>query len=170
MSEPIDLNKRRPAVHYTVTVTQHWNGAVEIYVHDVSDDQRSRDSVADALARGFAPWFRVEHVHKLALGVVDALMDAPRDHPERAYLAALVDAVRAMERHLFPLDEQQSAMLLTAERAVRNSPPDWCKADFINAWGRVTEEVGAPWDASPGRVIELIRAAVTASQKETPGA
>lgn len=30
-------------------------------------------------------------------------------------------------------------------------------ADLINAWGRITEALGIPWDASAGKVVEEIR-------------
>lgn len=51
MADPIDLNKRRAPVIYTVTITHHWDDRLEFFVHDVADDDRSRAAVADALRR-----------------------------------------------------------------------------------------------------------------------
>ena len=45
------LAARRPPVSYTVRITHHWDDSLEIFVEDVADDERSRQSVADALAR-----------------------------------------------------------------------------------------------------------------------
>lgn len=50
-TEVIDLADRRPPVCYTVHLTDHWNGTLELMVDDVSDDERSRLAVADALER-----------------------------------------------------------------------------------------------------------------------
>jgi hypothetical protein len=34
-----------------VRITHHWDDTLEVFVEDVTDDERSRQSVADALAR-----------------------------------------------------------------------------------------------------------------------
>ena len=47
----IDLGKHRAPVTYTVTITHHWDDTLEVFVQDVSDDERSRAAVADALRR-----------------------------------------------------------------------------------------------------------------------
>jgi hypothetical protein len=47
----INLSDRRPPVKYTVRITHHWDDSLEVFVEDVTDDERSRQSVADALAR-----------------------------------------------------------------------------------------------------------------------
>jgi len=47
----INLADRRQPVSYTVRITQHWDGSLEVFVEDVADDERSRQSVADALTR-----------------------------------------------------------------------------------------------------------------------
>ena len=47
----INLAARRPPVSYTVRITHHWDDTLEVFVEDVADDERSRQSVADALAR-----------------------------------------------------------------------------------------------------------------------
>lgn len=59
MSEVIDLSDRRPPVTYTVTITHHWDDRLEVFVADVSDDERSRDSVGDALLRAAGMFFDV---------------------------------------------------------------------------------------------------------------
>lgn len=46
----IDLADKRQPVCYTVRLRQHWNGALEVFVEDIADDERSRQAVADALA------------------------------------------------------------------------------------------------------------------------
>lgn len=46
----IELSDHREPVCYTVRLRQHWNGALEVFVEDISDDLRSRQAVADALA------------------------------------------------------------------------------------------------------------------------
>lgn len=47
----IDLANHRPPVCYTVRLTEHWDGRLEIFVEDVADDDRSRRAVADSLRR-----------------------------------------------------------------------------------------------------------------------
>lgn len=98
----VHLGERRRPVHYTISITHHWNGTVEAWVHDVSDDQRSRKAVADCLERIAALW---------------------------------VEAARGED----------------------DPEPEWGISDALNAWGRVTAELGLPWAASASRVIEKIR-------------
>lgn len=50
-AEVIDLAQKRRPVCYTVRITHHWDDRLEVFVEDVSDDERSRTSVADALYR-----------------------------------------------------------------------------------------------------------------------
>ena len=47
----VNLSERRPPVVYTVRITHHWDDRIEVWVEDVADDERSRQSVAAALAR-----------------------------------------------------------------------------------------------------------------------
>ncbi len=47
----IDLARHQKPVRYTIDVTQHFDGTIEAFIHDVSDDPRSQDSVTDALRR-----------------------------------------------------------------------------------------------------------------------
>lgn len=54
MSEVVDLNAKRPPVVYTVRIRHHWDDHLEVFVEDVSDDERSRGAVADDLERAAA--------------------------------------------------------------------------------------------------------------------
>ncbi len=45
----IDLADKRPPVCYTVHLTQHWDGRLQVTVQDVAEDERSRKAVAAAL-------------------------------------------------------------------------------------------------------------------------
>ena len=47
----IKLENHRPPVCYTVRLTQHWDGRLEIFVEDIADDERSKLAIADALRR-----------------------------------------------------------------------------------------------------------------------
>ena len=47
----INLSDRRAPVAYTVRIIHHWDDTLEVFVEDVAGDERSRQSVADALAR-----------------------------------------------------------------------------------------------------------------------
>lgn len=47
----ISLSDRRPPVCYTVRITQHWDDTLEVFVEDISSDERSRASAADAMRR-----------------------------------------------------------------------------------------------------------------------
>lgn len=53
MSDVIDLAVRRQPTVYHLTVTHDWRGGIEVEVHDIPDDHRSKASIAAAL-RGFA--------------------------------------------------------------------------------------------------------------------
>lgn len=45
----IDLNARRAPVTYTITVTHHWDGSLELFVEGIAESGRSNRTVADAL-------------------------------------------------------------------------------------------------------------------------
>ena len=44
------VDKRRP-VDYTIRIRHHWDDSLEVFVEDVSDDDRSKSAVADTLER-----------------------------------------------------------------------------------------------------------------------
>lgn len=50
----VDLSKKRDPVKYTIHLTHHWDGKLEIWVDDVSDTERSRESIAWALDQAAA--------------------------------------------------------------------------------------------------------------------
>lgn len=47
----IKLAEKRPPVCYTVRLTEHWDGRLEIFVEDIQDDPRSRQAVGHSLRR-----------------------------------------------------------------------------------------------------------------------
>lgn len=98
----IDLAGRRPPVVYTVTIAHHWDGTIEARVDGVSDDARSKDSVADAFAKVAELYMTGQQINTVILSRIDALMDAKPGTPEMAELGALVDACQALERWLVP--------------------------------------------------------------------
>lgn len=51
MNNVTKLSDRRPPVCYTIDLVHHWDDRLEIFVRDVNDDERSRESIADALVR-----------------------------------------------------------------------------------------------------------------------
>ena len=49
MSEVIRLETRRKPVTYTLHVSHHWDGKVELFIDDLDADIREDDSVMQAL-------------------------------------------------------------------------------------------------------------------------
>lgn len=49
MAKMIDLADHRAPICYTVRLTQHWDGKLQVLVEDIADDERSRKAVAKAL-------------------------------------------------------------------------------------------------------------------------
>lgn len=47
----VDLAARRAPVDYTIRIRHHWDDSFEVFVEDVSDDERSRCAVADTVER-----------------------------------------------------------------------------------------------------------------------
>lgn len=50
----IDLSARRQPVTYTITVTHHWDGTLELFVEGIAESGRSNRAVADALLEAAA--------------------------------------------------------------------------------------------------------------------
>lgn len=98
MGNIIDLAARRDAVTYTVTITQHWDGRIESYVHDVSDDERSRYAVADALMKvakeyiDNATFASGDKMLSVMLGLIDRVMATSHEVP--AQLTVSPDELR----------------------------------------------------------------------------
>lgn len=101
-----ELNERRRPVSYTIRLTHHWDGTIEVFVKDVAGDDRSRASVGYALLRG-AQSFNVfpsgaDALYRIALRRVDALISAEEGTPELAELSELASAVAEYESFRFP--------------------------------------------------------------------
>mgnify|MGYP000255225035 CR=1 FL=1 len=57
----IDLNAKRAPVTYTLTISHHWDGTIEIWVEGVTDSDRSQESVWYALKRFVDSKFKPEN-------------------------------------------------------------------------------------------------------------
>lgn len=102
----VRLAERRPPVTYSLTVTHHPDDRVEVEVHDVQDDPRSRDEVRRTFARLASRWLTPDDAHALLLALVDARMDEDGRSPDRAKeLRALADACGAYEAVMFPISD-----------------------------------------------------------------
>lgn len=51
LNNVVDLATKRAPVDYTIRIRHHWDDSLEIFVEDVSDDERSKRAVADTLER-----------------------------------------------------------------------------------------------------------------------
>jgi hypothetical protein len=47
----VDSAAKRAPVNYTIRIRHHWDDSLEVFVEDVSDDDRSKSAVADTLER-----------------------------------------------------------------------------------------------------------------------
>ena len=94
----IDLSQHRAPVTYTIHITHHWDDRLEVFVEDVSDDERSQDSVNDAIARVAEPRMKAAHIHRAMLARIDALMGAEAGTPECAELSRLATACQSYEQ------------------------------------------------------------------------
>jgi hypothetical protein len=47
----VDLAAKQAPVNYTIRIRHHWDDSLEVFVEDVSDDDRSKSAVADTLER-----------------------------------------------------------------------------------------------------------------------
>jgi hypothetical protein len=116
MTDVINLSGRRQPVTYTVTITHHWDGTIETFVHDVSDDERSRASVGDVLVR-VAETYLNKRLHgagddmlAIMLANIDHSMSCTEETPAilrvtPSELAAWADAVAKYEAVRFPINE-----------------------------------------------------------------
>ena len=110
----LELANRRSPTTYTVTITHHWDGTIESYVHDVADDQRSRDAVAYALRRVAETYLNKQvgasgdDMLAIMLANIDHAMSCTDETPAvfrvgPAELAAWADAVQKYEEARFPM-------------------------------------------------------------------
>jgi hypothetical protein len=104
MNQIVDLADRRPPVHYTIRLTHHWDGRIEVFVEDVADDGRSRAAVGAALSKAAEAWgAEPQDAVRLALAAyIDELLSA---------LAACVASLRGYRR------EHNESQACDAERA-----------------------------------------------------
>jgi hypothetical protein len=116
MSDVINLSERQKPVKYTLEITQHYDGTVEAFVRDVSDDARSMNAVISALLRVVEARLnrRVGHAGDAMLAVmlanIDHAMDCTEDNPAvfkvgPKELSTWVDAAMEYEQARFPLQE-----------------------------------------------------------------
>jgi hypothetical protein len=115
-AEIVEISKRREPVTYTVTLTHHWDDTVEVFVHDVADDDRSRAAVGDALARAAEAFMNrrigaaADAMHAIMLANIDSAMGCTDAAPSvmriaPAELASWADAVQSYESARWPLKE-----------------------------------------------------------------
>lgn len=114
MADIIDLARHQTPVRYTVEITQHFDGTVEAFVRDVSDDERSQDAVTDALRRVVEARLdrRVGHAADDMLAIMLANIDHAMSCTEDEHavfkvgpqeLATWADAVAKYEDARFPI-------------------------------------------------------------------
>lgn len=96
----VDLNSKRPPVTYTVQITHHWDGEVEVFVEGVADDERSRQAVREVLIRWATRHMTAKHIHSAMLTRIDALMNAEAETPEVRELSDLATACQAYETEM----------------------------------------------------------------------
>ena len=101
MAEIVDLSARRAPVSYTVEITHHWDDRLEVFVHNVANDDRSRASVNDAIARVAESRMTAAHIHRAMLARIDALMGAQAGTPEARELSRLAESCQAYESATF---------------------------------------------------------------------
>lgn len=102
MSEIVKLSDHQKPVSYTIHVTHHYSGKVEIFARDVSDDSRSIDAVIAFIIKWASQHMKARDIHVAMLERIDQLMDAEEDTPEVKELSALASACAAYEREAFP--------------------------------------------------------------------
>lgn len=117
MADIINLASHQTPVRYTVEITQHYDGTVEAYVRDVSDDERSQNAVTDALLRVVEARLgrRVGHAGDGMLAImlanIDMAMSCTEEEPAifKIYpdeVASWADAVAEYEEVRFPIHEE----------------------------------------------------------------
>jgi len=92
----VPLVKKQKPVSYTIDVTHHFDGTVEVFVRDVSDDNRSREAVMETIISWATKHMKAHHIHRAMLDRIDALMDAKKGE-ELQELSELATACEAYE-------------------------------------------------------------------------
>lgn len=112
----IELSKRQAPVTYTVTITQHYDGTIEAFIHDVADDDRSRAAVTSALRRVVEARLQQQVGHAaddmlaIMLANIDHAMGCSDDAPAvfnvgPGELSTWADAVMKYETARFPVTD-----------------------------------------------------------------
>ena len=96
------LNDRRTPVTYTIHVTHRWDGTLEAFVENISDDPRSQDSVNATIARLAETRMHETNIHSAMLNRIDALMGAEAGSQEVDELKRLAAACEVYEALRFP--------------------------------------------------------------------
>jgi hypothetical protein len=96
----IPLDTKRKPVSYTIDVTHHYDGTVEVFVRDVSDDPKSRETVMDTIISWASKHMQADHIHRAMLDRIDTLMDV-KEGPELRELSELATACEAYEAEIF---------------------------------------------------------------------
>lgn len=92
----VPLAKKQKPVSYTIDVTHHFDGTVEVFVRDVSDDDRSREAVMETIISWATKHMKAHHIHRAMLDRIDALMGAEKCE-ELQELSDLATACQAYE-------------------------------------------------------------------------
>jgi hypothetical protein len=93
----ISLDAKRKPVRYTIDVTHYYDGIIEVFVRDVSDDPRSCEIVMSTIISWAAKHMKAEHIHRAMLNRIDTLMNAEAGTPEGSELSDLATACQAYE-------------------------------------------------------------------------
>lgn len=103
----VSLASRQKPVHYTIAVTHHYDGEIEVFFQDIADDDRSRASAMETLIRAAMKHMTADHIHFAMLDRIDALMAAESD-PETTELRRLATACEAYEKSKEPTASEQT--------------------------------------------------------------
>jgi hypothetical protein len=96
----IPLAKKQKPVSYKIDVTHHFDGTVEVFVSDISDDDRSREVVMETIISWATKHMKEHHIHRAMLDRIDALMGAESGE-ELQELSNLAAACEAYEAEFF---------------------------------------------------------------------
>jgi len=96
----VPLARKQKPISYTIEVTHHFDGTVEVFVRDVSDDDRSREAVMETIISWATKHMKAHHIHRAMLDRIDALMDA-KEGEDLEELSNLATACQAYEEEVF---------------------------------------------------------------------
>lgn len=96
----IPLASKQKPVSYTIDVTHHFDGTVEVFVRDVSDDARTKEVVMETIIKWATKHMKAHHIHRAMLDRIDLLMDATASD-DLQELSELASACQAYEEEVF---------------------------------------------------------------------